>query len=222
MCPSQTEGTYDEFHSGHSKSYLSLVTTLNAAEISLEPHHGVAASANVLKQQCSNVSKLQESKVNLPANQLLQLEIVKCFHSLSLSCQSFQTKLGPFMTNILTTSYLTSEPKLTRNRPLETGSTFKTGTFLILIISFDDYISSLQAPTCPVKATIRNVSHKVGDIPTAPRYVTVNLEAFLLLIDNHSRLPVATTRYLCIVLDSERLYFRPSGDDSFVFNVCKF
>ncbi len=201
-----------------------LVTNLNAAQISLEPHHGVAASVNVPRQQYSDVSKLQESKVNLPAKQLLQLEIVKCLHSLSLSCQSFQTKLGPFMTNILTKSYLTTEPKLTRNRPLETRSPLKTGTFLILIISFDDYNPSLQAPTCPVKSSrIHNVSHKVGDILHSPRYVIVNLKAFLLLIDNHSRLPVKQPPDTCVSsLTQKDCNFDFSGDNSLVFDVYKF
>ena len=147
--------------------------------------HTMATSINVLKQKCSYVSKLQESKVNLPVKQLLQLEIVKCLHSLSLSCQSFQT--NPFMTNTFTN--LTIEPELTRSPNLRLDPS-KTGTFLILVISFDDH-SSLQAPTCPVKpSTVHNVSHTVGVILHSPRYVIVNLKAFLLLIDNHSRLPV--------------------------------
>ena len=168
-------------------SLFIFVTNPNAAQISLEPHHGVAASVNVPRQQYSDVSKLQESKVTLPAKQLLQLVIVKCFHSLSLNCQSFQTKLGPLMINAFTN--LTIEPELTRSPNLRLDPS-KTGTFLILVISFDDH-SSLQAPTCPVKpSTVHNVSHTVGVILHSPRYVIVNLKAFLLLIDNHSRLPV--------------------------------
>ena len=198
------------------------VTNPNAAQISLEPHHGVAASVNVPKQQYSDVSKLQESKVNLPVKQLLQLEIVKCLHSLSLSCQSFQTKLGPFMTNILTKSNLTTEPELTRSPNLRLDPS-KTGTFLILVISFDDH-SSLQAPTCPVKpSTVHNVSHTVGVILHSPRYVIVNLKAFLLLIDNHSRLPVKQPPDTCVSsLTQKDCNFDLSGDDSLVFNVYKF
>ena len=44
-----TEGTYDESYSRYLKSYLSFVTTFNAAKISFEPYHGMAASVNVIK-----------------------------------------------------------------------------------------------------------------------------------------------------------------------------
>ena len=37
LCPSQTEGTYDEFCSGYLKSYLLFVTTCNAAKDLLDP-----------------------------------------------------------------------------------------------------------------------------------------------------------------------------------------
>ena len=119
-------------------------------------------------------------------------------------------RLGPFMTRtILTKSNLTIEIqrlKLSRSRPLETRIHQRQVLFLILIISFDDYNSSLQAPTCPVKATIHHVSHKVRRDPPQPEVYHCKPQG---LSFTYWRLfkaaSEATTRYLCITLDPTRL-----------------
>ena len=97
-------------------------------------------------------------------------------------------------------------------------------TFLQLSLNSQE-IKYFQSKLGPLMTSIltKAIDHKVGDIPTAPRYVIVNLKAFLLLIDNHSRLPVKQPPDTCVSsLTQKDCNFDFSGDNSLVFDVYKF
>ena len=168
-------------------SYSLFVTNLNAAQILVHPKWPqilVAASSSCCESEpnfCMPPVKCETLQCKHPKLILIK-ETFLLTQSIFSNCY-FQ-KLGPFYDKEPFYRKVTKPtPRADRNRPLETWILRKIGS---------NYPCSTQSITSPTKLAISS---------TATRYVPVNLRHFFYFIDNHLRLPEATTRYLCIILD---------------------
>ena len=157
MCPSQTEGTYDDYYSRCSKSYLLFVTNLNAAQILLHPKWPqilVTASSSCFECEPNFLyvtSKLWDSPVET-SKVYLNLDrgdfSPASFHILKLLLSEHLVRL--WQETILPKA-TEPTPRADRNRPFWDLDPLQIRYFPdIEIISFDDWTLPFTGSNCPV------------------------------------------------------------------------